>query len=291
MSQTFDQINYKFKTNFVKVYEYDVAYIDEGSSSDVLLFIHGLGSYLKAWDRNITVLKNSFRCIAVDLPGYGKSSKQIHNGTVEFYREFLNEFIKILDLHNITLVGHSMGGQIALSYVINFPDIIKKLILAAPAGFETFKPNEIEQLKSIISPEISYNTSDEQIRINYKTNFYQMPIEAEEMIADRITIKNDEEFFNHCQIVANSLTGLLAEQVFNQLNKINIPTLIFFGKNDLLIPNRIHYKTSTEEIAKLGASQIRNSRLLLLENCGHFLQYEIPEIFNSTVIDFIASNK
>lgn len=141
MSQTFDQINYKFKTNFVKVYEYDVAYIDEGSSSDVLLFIHGLGSYLKAWDRNITVLKNSFRCIAVDLPGYGKSSKQIHNGTVEFYREFLNEFIKILDLHNITLVGHSMGGQIALSYVINFPDIIKKLILAAPAGFETFKPN------------------------------------------------------------------------------------------------------------------------------------------------------
>lgn len=291
MSQTFDQINYKFKTNFVKVYEYDVAYIDEGSSSDVLLFIHGLGSYLKAWDRNITVLKNSFRCIAVDLPGYGKSSKQIHNGTVEFYREFLNEFIKILDLHNITLVGHSMGGQIALSYVINFPDIIKKLILAAPAGFETFKPNEIEQLKSIISPEISYNTSDEQIRINYKTNFYQMPIEAEEMIADRITIKNDEEFFNHCQIVANSLTGLLAEQVFNQLNKINIPTLIFFGKNDLLIPNRIHYKTSTEEIAKLGASQIRNSRLLLLENCGHFLQYEIPEIFNSSVIDFLTGKK
>ena len=291
MSRTFNQINYKFKTNFVKVNEYDVAYIDEGSSSDVFLFIHGLGSYLKAWDRNVPVLKNYFRCIALDLPGYGKSSKQIHSGTLEFYRDFIDKFIKLLDLKNVTLVGHSMGGQIALSYVINFPDVIKKLVLVAPAGFETFNNRDIEQLKNIISPEISYSTSDEQVRINYKTNFHQMPAEAEEMIADRIAIKNDEEFFNHCQIVANSLTGLLVEQVFSQLNKINIPTLIFFGKNDSLIPNRIHYKTSTEEIAKLGASQIGDSKLLLFENCGHFLQYEIPEIFNSSVIDFLTGKK
>ncbi len=291
MNQTVNQIKYKYKTNFVKVCGYNIAYIDEGSSSDVLLFVHGLGSYLKAWDRNIPVLKNYFRCIAVDLPGYGKSDKQVHNGSLRCYREFLNEFIKTLSLKNITLVGHSMGGQIALSYVINFNDVIKKLILIAPAGFETFTPKDVEELKYLITPELTYNASDEQIRTNYKTNFYQMPDEAEEMIADRIGIKNDKEFYNHCLIVSNSLTGLLTEQVFNQLNEINIPTLIFFGKNDLLIPNRIHYKTTTEEIAKTGASKIRNSKLLLLENCGHFLQYEMPEIFNSCTIDFLINEK
>jgi len=285
----FNQIEYKYKTNFIKVCGYDIAYIDEGNSSDVLIFIHGLGSYLKAWDRNIPVLKNYFRCIALDLPGYGKSSKQLHNGSVKFYREFLNEFIKALGLKNIVLVGHSMGGQIALSFVINFPDVIKKLILIAPAGFETFNSTDVDELKDIISPELTYNASNEQIRINYKANFFQMPIEAEEMISDRIAIKKDEEFYNHCQIVSNSLSGLLTEPVFNRLNEINIPTLIFFGKNDLLIPNRIHYKTTTEEIALLGASQIKNSKLLLIENCGHFLQYEIPDIFNSGVVDFVIS--
>ena len=100
----FNQIEYKYKTNFIKVCGYDIAYIDEGNSSDVLIFIHGLGSYLKAWDRNIPVLKDYFRCIALDLPGYGKSSKQLHNGSVKFYREFLNEFIKALGLKNIVLV-------------------------------------------------------------------------------------------------------------------------------------------------------------------------------------------
>ncbi len=285
----FNQIEYKYKTNFIKVCGYDIAYIDEGNSSDVLIFIHGLGSYLKAWDRNIPVLKNYFRCIALDLPGYGKSSKKLHNGSVKFYREFLNEFINALGLQNITLVGHSMGGQIALSFVISFPDVIKKLILISPAGFETFNSTDVDELKDIISPELTYNASNEQIRINYKVNFFQMPIEAEEMISDRIAIKKDEEFYNHCQIVSNSLSGLLTEPVFNRLKEINIPTLIFFGKNDLLIPNRIHYKTTTEEIALLGASQIKNSKLLLIKNCGHFLQYEIPDIFNSGVVDFVIS--
>jgi len=285
----FNQIEYKYRTNFIKVCGYDIAYIDEGNSSDVLIFIHGLGSYLKAWDRNIPVLKDYFRCIALDLPGYGKSSKQLHNGSVKFYRESLNEFIKALGLKNIVLVGHSMGGQIALSYVINFPDAIKKLVLIAPAGFEAFDSQNIDELKYIISPELTYNASNEQIRINYKANFFQMPIEAEEMISDRIAIKKDKEFYNHCQIVSNSLSGLLTEPVFNRLNEINIPTLIFFGKNDLLIPNRIHYKTTTEEIATFGASQIKNSKLLLIENCGHFLQYEIPDIFNSGVVNFIIS--
>jgi len=290
MSHIFNQIAYKYKTNYVKVLDYDIAYIDEGNSSDVLLFIHGLGSYLKAWDRNIPVLKNHFRCIAIDLPGYGKSSKQIHNGSVKFYTEFINQFIKTLGLKEITLVGHSMGGQIALSYAINYPNLIKNLILIAPAGFETFSSEDSERIKYLISPELSYNASNEQIRINYKVNFFNMPVEAEEMILDRISIREDEEFFNHCQVVSNSLFGLLTEPVFNRLNKIIAPALIFFGRNDLLIPNKMIHKTTPEEIAKLGASKIKNSKLIMLENCGHFLQYEKFDEFNSAVINFITTH-
>ena len=286
MSTIFNQIKYPFDTKFIKVNNYDIAYVDEGNSENVLLFIHGLGSYLKAWNRNIPELKNHFRCIAIDLPGYGKSSKQIHNGSVRFYTEIIHEFIEAVGLKNVSIVGHSMGGQIAMAYVINYPDMIKQLVLIAPSGFETFTSDDADRMKYLISPELSYNASYEQIRINYKVNFYKMPVETEEMILDRIAIKSDEEFYPHCQIVSNSLMGLLTEPVFVRLNEIRIPTLIFFGINDSLIPNKIIHKTTPEEIAKIGASQINNSKLILLEECGHFLQFEKPKEFNSHLISF-----
>lgn len=286
MNSIFNQIKYPFDTKFIKVKNYDIAYIDEGDSENVLLFIHGLGSYLKAWDRNIPELKNHFRCIALDLPGYGKSSKHIHSGEVNFYVEVLKEFINKLNLKCVSLVGHSMGGQIALAYVLRNPKQVVKLILAAPAGFETFNQDEIELIKKIISPEILSKTSNNQIRLNYQFNFFKMPVEAEEMIADRIAIKTDEDFYNHCTIVSNSLFGLLNAPVFDQLKEINTPTLIFFGKDDLLIPNKSIHQTTTEVIASRGASQIKNSKVILLDECGHFLQYEKPDEFNARLISF-----
>lgn len=287
MSTQFNQIKYSSPAKFVEVNSFKIAYTDEGDSKDVLLFIHGLGSYLKAWDRNIPELKNHFRCIALDLPGYGKSSKQIHSGRVSFYVEIINEFIKKLNLQNVSLVGHSMGGQIVSAYVIKYPAQITKLILVAPAGFEYFNADESEIIKMIISPDLIFKTSNNQIRLNYNSNFFNMPDEAEEMIADRITIKDDEDFYAHCTVVSNSLLGLLNEPVFDHLALITIPTLIFFGKEDLLIPNRSIHQTTTEEVAILGSSKIKNSKLILLNECGHFLQYEKPEIYNSSVISFL----
>lgn len=286
MSTIFNQIKYPFDTKYIKVDNCDIAYVDEGSSENVLLFIHGLGSYLKAWSRNIPELKNYFRCIALDLPGYGKSSKQIHSGDVSFYVGIINKFNTKLNLKNVSLVGHSMGGQIALAYAIDYPNQLSQLIVVAPAGFETFNEEEIKYIKKNISPEILFKTSDHQIRLNYQFNFFQMPREAEEMISDRIAIKLDEEFFNHCTVVSNSLFGLLNAPVFNQLKEIEIRTLILFGKEDLLIPNKSIHQTSTEEIAKIGASQIKDGKVILLEECGHFLQYEKPKEFNSYLISF-----
>jgi pimeloyl-ACP methyl ester carboxylesterase len=287
MSNIFNQIKYQYSTNLININGYKVAFVDEGNSENVLLFIHGLGSYLKAWDRNIPDLKKYFRCIAIDLPGYGKSGKIIHSGKVDFYTNILYQFINKLNLTNVSLCGHSMGGQIALSYVINYPKQINKLILTAPAGFETFTDNDIERLKKIISPDIIFNTSDKQIRINFEQNFYVMPPETEEMILDRTAIKTDPEFYNHCTVVSNSLLGLLKQPVFDRLTEIQTSTLILFGLEDLLIPNRSIHLTTTKEIGTLGASKIKNSKLVFLEKCGHFVQFEKPELFNQEVVLFL----
>lgn len=287
MSIIFNQIKYPFPDNFIKVKDYEIAFIDEGDSENVLIFIHGLGSYLKAWERNVPELKKHYRCIALDLPGYGKSSKQIHSGKVSFYTEIISDFIKALRLKNVTLVGHSMGGQIATTFALDYPQQISNLILVAPAGFELFNDEEIELLKKIVLPKILFNTSDHQIRSNYKLNFYKMPDEAESMILDRILIKNDDEFFNYCTIVSNSLFGLLKAPVYNRLKEITIPSLILYGLQDSLIPNKLIHNTTTKEIAEAGASQIKNSMLIFFDECGHFLQYEKPNQFNKALLTFL----
>lgn len=180
-----------------------------------------------------------------------------------------------------------MGGQIAAAFALDYPQQISNLILVAPAGFELFNNEEIELLKKIVSPEIISKTSDHQVRLNYKLNFYKMPDEAESMILDRILIKNDDEFINHCTIVSNSLFGLLKAPVFNRLKGIMIPALILYGLEDSLIPNKLIHHTTTKEIAEAGASQIKNSKLIFFNECGHFVQYEKPNKFNKALLTFL----
>lgn len=149
----FDQLSYPFTTKKVKLHEQiTLAYVQEGMSpangTPTLLFIHGLGSYLPAWKKNIAQLGKYFHCIALDLPGYGKSSKSLkYSGKMSFFAQVIHDFIDHLQLKNVVLVGHSMGGQIALTTALKYPHNIQKLVLIAPAGIEAFSKTEADLLK------------------------------------------------------------------------------------------------------------------------------------------------
>src|SRR5512133_839182 len=109
-----DEMKYKVEVTKVHLPQsgYDIAYTDEGKGKETIIFIHGLGSYSQAWIKNVESLKANYRCIAIDLPGYGKSSKQPHSGLMTFYAGIINELVKELKLEKVYLAGHSMGGQI-----------------------------------------------------------------------------------------------------------------------------------------------------------------------------------
>ena len=83
-----------------------IAYMEEGKGDQTLLFIHGLGSYAPAWKKNIEGLKNEFHCIAVDLPGYGHSSKGDYPGDMVFYADVIAQLIQKLGL------GKRLGGHV-----------------------------------------------------------------------------------------------------------------------------------------------------------------------------------
>ena len=286
----FPELKYDLEYSIIPVDEnISIAYTDEGEkeSNDVLLFIHGLSSYIPAWSKLIPLLKNHFRCIAIDLPGYGKSSGGVHSGNMTFYADTISKFIKKLNLQNVSLVGHSMGGHISIATTLLYPQLIKKLILLAPAGFETFTEDETKWIKKNNSAEIYALLSEKQIRFNYEINFYNMPPDVEFMINDRINMKKWKNHKDYCRVVSNSLIGLLGYPVYEKLNLITQPTLILFGKNDKLIPQSIlHKNSSPQQIASVGLNQIRNSKLSMIDECGHFLQYEKPEIIAAELLNY-----
>jgi pimeloyl-ACP methyl ester carboxylesterase len=286
----FPELQYDFEYSVAEIDEdIAIAYTDEGNkeSKEVLLFIHGLASYLPAWSKVIPLLKNHFRCIAIDLPGYGKSSAGVHSGSMFFYADAISKFAHKLNLQKVSLVGHSMGGHVSITTALTYPKLIDKLILLAPAGFETFTDEEKVWYRKNYTPEIFSAVSDDQVRLNYEINFFKMPADTEIMIQDRIRMKSWKNFNDYSKVVSNSLCGMLDYPVFDKLNLITQPTLILFGKNDNLIPNfYLHKNITVEQIALAGSKQIPKARLVMIDECGHFMQYEKEEIISSEIKNF-----
>jgi len=286
--KSMSELNYGYEVHYAALSnDIKLAYIEEGQGSETIIFIHGLGSYIPAWKKNIDKLSKSYRCIAIDLPGYGKSSKNPHSGLMSFYAKTVAEFIDKLNLEKVTLAGHSMGGQISIVAALHFPDKVDKLVLVDPAGFELFHPGQRLWFKDVMTPNLVRLTSVEAIETNLASNFYNVPKDAMFMIEDRIAMRTADDFENYCYAVSQSVTGMVDEPVFDKLKHIKQPTLIFFGENDNLIPNRYLNPGKTEPIAKAGANEIKNSKLVMVPKCGHFMMFEKPGTFNTEVLNFL----
>ena len=264
-----------------------LAYVDEGKGKETILMIHGLGSYLPAWKKNISELSKYYRVIAVDLPGYGKSSKMPHSGLMSFYAGVIAEFIQKLDLGPVNLAGHSMGGQISMVLALEKPELVKRLILVDPAGFEAFTAGQRNWFKDVMTPNLVRLTTVDAIETNLASNFYRMPDDARFMIEDRIAMRDASDFEAYCLAVARSVHGMVEEPVLEKLTRIKMPTLIFFGENDMLIPNRYLNPGFTSKIANTGAGLIKGSKLVMVPKCGHFMMFEKPDVFNTETRSFI----
>jgi len=286
---SFDELKYPYEVKYAELPgKIRLAYVDEGKGDQTIIFIHGLGSYLKSWQKNIEGLKDHYRCIAIDLPGYGKSSKAPHSGMMSFYAGVISDLIDELNLKNVVIAGHSMGGQIAMMFAVNYPYKVQKLILAAPAGFEEFNKGQKQWFRDVMTVEGVYKTTVEQIQTNLAYNFYNVPADAEFMITDRIAMRSAEDFEAYCYAVVRSVNGMVDEPVIDILKEIKHPALILYGEYDNLIPNRFLNPGTTYDLAQKGASLLPGSKLVMIPNCGHFLQFEKYKVFNEEVILFLS---
>jgi len=283
-----ETLTYTNPVDSVLINNEKIAFQDTGSGATTLLFIHGLSSYMEAWNKNISSLKEDYRCISIDLPGYGKSSKNKLDYTLAEYADFINRFLAEKDLKNVVLVGHSMGGQIAMTTVLKAPENFQKLILIAPAGIETFSEEEGKIMKMSYTAAMVENASEEQIRNNFKLNFYEFPEDAEFMVTDRIAMKNASDFPNYSKMIVNNIHAMLDEPVIDKLSEIKIPVLMIYGANDALIPNKYFHPTQDLEfLATKAKTKMPQLQVKIIDKAGHFVNFEKAKMVNNEIESFL----
>jgi pimeloyl-ACP methyl ester carboxylesterase len=270
----------------------EVAYVElnpEGQRT--MVFIHGLGSYLKFWRYQLDVFAaQGYRVIAVDLPGYGKSDKPASFPyTMEAMADAVREVVHTLGIQKPVLVGHSMGGQTALSYAIRYPEEPGALVLTAPAGFEKFTWKEKAWLTRAFSTTLIKSVPEYGIWGSVRqSNFARWRPELEWLIEERVRVVSSPDFDSYAYANVRTVNGLAHNDfVRDNLGRILAPTIIVFGEDDRLIPNPFMHGGWARDVMQYGHQGIKGSQLVELERCGHSVQLDCPQEYNEAVSAFL----
>ena len=228
-------------------------------SNGCLIFLHGWRSNKEIWNNLISKLPEQ-NIYAIDLPGFGKSQIPKAPMSVGDYAEVVNEFIKKLDLKNVTIVGHSFGGRVGIKLASKFPLAISKLVLVDSAGFamDSTKKSAMGFAAKIAKPFFKPKFMQGLRKKVYQT------IGAEDYVA---TPELQKTFVN-----------ITSEDLTNDMKKIVCPTLIITGQNDTDTPI---------EFGKKMQSLIPNSKFFILQKAGHFSFLDNQQEFLKEVTSFI----
>jgi pimeloyl-ACP methyl ester carboxylesterase len=268
----------------------EIAYVDEGDpGAETLLFIHGMASAVPVWRKNIKDLKGHYRCIALDLPGHGYSSKGNYPYTMNFYADVILSFVKVLGLPPVILAGHSMGAQIACVAALKEPGLVKRLILASPSGFEPYSAMDKQGLINLTAATMSMGQAFTQHKLNFLMGFCNHKEEAGELSARIPIYKQDAAQFG--MMMLKCTESMLLEALVDVLGSIRQPCLIVVGSDDMVSPYQYIHGEKYEVSVRKQALRIPHYKVVRFSPCGHFVQYQKPRLFNKEVMAFLSAGQ
>lgn len=230
---------------------------------ETLLFIHGAGGSSFLWRAQFDFFRQEYQIILLDLPGHGGSGGEGEN-SIDAYRDFVREFLDIFPLRSVWVIGHSMGGAIAMSLALKDPGRFSGLILVgtgaklgvAPLIFQALEGDFEIAVKQSVQFSFAKNTSRELMDAHIKEMLKTSP-----------------------KVVINDFRACDKFDIREELPGIELPTLIVCGDEDQLTPPRY---------SEYLRDRIKNSWLNIINGAGHMVAAEKPGEFNSTLGQFLS---
>ncbi len=241
------------------------SYIEEGEG-DVLLLLHGLMGALSNWDEVINHFKTNYKVIIPILPIY--DLPLITTG-VKSLAKFVNKFVQYKGLNNITLLGNSLGGHVALIYVLSHPEKVKALVLTGSSGL----------YENAFGGSFPRRGSYDFVKEKVEYTFYDPKTATKELVDDVFRIINDRHSVIRILAMAKSA---IRHNMNKDLHKIEIPVSLIWGKNDKITP---------PDVAVEFKELLPNAELHWIDKCGHAPMMEQPEEFNIILKGFLDKFK
>lgn len=273
------------KDNFLEAGSVRTKYLESGEGEPLLL-IHGLGHWGDVWKFNIEYFARKFRVIVPDVVGYGETDvPKDSKYDIDFYVDWLADFVNALELPKIILVGNSLGGAIVFAYTDKYPDKVQKLIAIAPAGFRRNLSIILRLMSLPIIGSILAKPSKSGINMFWNNTIYNKELIPEELVEEHYRLAKrplGNYAFKRTLKSGVNFRGIKKSEVrrgHDIIKNITIPFMIIWGNRDKIIP-------MPPKDLILGLAP--NVRLEIIENCGHTPMIEFKDKFHELALDFLS---
>src|SRR6058998_962038 len=260
-------------------------YVVEGRGPAVI-FVHGLGGFAESWRHNVRPLANRATVYSVDLPGFGESAKPRTHYRLGYFASALRGFMDALGLAQASLVGHSLGGAVSITYSLTHPSRVERLALVgAVVPGCGYRPSWIYRL-------VALRGVGETLSLVACARLYKAALAR----CFHIPVRGEIDFFVDHRYAAR--TGPSARAAYlatlrdvridfeahaqdyrRALGTLELPVLLIHGRQDRVV--------SPEHCAQV-AETLAHARVRWVDECGHFPQLEHVEAVNGWLVDFLV---
>jgi pimeloyl-ACP methyl ester carboxylesterase len=277
-----------------------MAYMDVAptapANGHTVVLLHGKNFYGSYWEGPARELAGrGFRVVIPDQVGFGKSAKPVIHYSFDLLAAGTMKVLDHLNVQRAAVVGHSMGGMLAVRIARNYADRTEKLALENPIGLEDYRFKVPPRETRVAYEEELRNTDPEKIRafirryvVEWKPDVYERFVE----VRTRITLGG--EYPRWAMSSALTYQMIYQQPVRHEFSLVRVPTLLVIGQADRTTIGRgqvgedvLRTMGQYPQLGRDAARDIPGSKLVEIENCGHIPHLEVPERFNRELVGFL----
>src|SRR5271157_5648933 len=277
------------KTNTVTLHGRDVTYAEAGSGP-VLLLIHGMGGTLENWEVVLELLARGHTVVAPDLPGHGGSAPGAGDYSIGAFAAGLRDLLVALGHDRATLVGHSLGGGIAMQFAYQFPEIVERLVLVSSGGLGS-EVSPVLRAAALPGADLFIaatagpgGRAGSAVARGLAAVGLRPNADVAEVARGYASLADPDRrsaFLSTLRAVVGT-DGQRVHAGDRLYLAEGVPVLIIWGRNDPIIP--VHH---AEEAHKA----IPGSRLAIFDDVGHLPQLESPGRFVAMLERFLTETE
>jgi len=263
----------------------------------VLLF-HGKNFGSDYWAHTMRALsERGYRVIAPDQIGFGKSSKPEMHYTFEQLIANTTRLLDTLKVGRTSVIANSMGGMLAVHLAIRHPERVSALVLENPLGLEDYRLSiPPQKTPNLVKLEMAQTPAS--YRNFLKGYFSNWKPEYERYVDQFARVQLSAEYPRFAHVSALTYQMIYEGTIFNELPKLNVPTLLVIGQSDRTVlgrrfasPEVVKNLGNFPALGKAAQKAIPGAKLVEFEGVGHVPHLETPERFHATVLEFLSDKR